>query len=230
MKRKILTVAAHPDDEILGCGGTMARLSEEGHEVRTLILAEGATSRDHVRNRGERQSDLTKLGEAATQAAEALGVESVELFDLPDNRMDSIDLLDVVKRIEEKIDQYQPDTVFTHFSADLNIDHRIVNDAVVTACRPQPGQVVKEILLFEVPSATDYQIVAGRAPFTPNLFFALSDSQFRKKMEAIRHYAGEMRPFPHARSEQSIEALAAVRGSQVGVPRAEAFMVGRILI
>ena len=132
----ILVVAAHPDDEVLGCGGSMAKWSQAGHEVHVLILAEGATSRDDVRNRGERSEELSALKSGACQAGEILSVKSVQVLDMPDNRMDSIDLLDVVKVIEREIEKTNPEMVVTHHAGDVNIDHRVIHEAVVTACRP----------------------------------------------------------------------------------------------
>ena len=146
--KKILIIAAHPDDEVLGCGGTMAKWANEGAEVYSLIMAEGATSRDKTRDRESRNVDLAHLGLAAQKASDLLGIASVELLSYPDNRMDSVDLLDVVKSVEDRIKKINPDTVVTHHSADLNIDHQVIHEAVMAACRPQPGHPVKRILSF----------------------------------------------------------------------------------
>ena len=139
----ILVISAHPDDDVLGCGGSMAKWKSEGHKVHVFILAEGITSRDNKRDRSIHMSSLLKIKNAAIEALSILGGESVEMLELPDNRMDSIDMLDIVKAIELKIDNISPEMVFTHHSGDLNIDHRIVHQAVVTACRPIPSLCVK---------------------------------------------------------------------------------------
>lgn len=226
--KTILIIAAHPDDEILGCGGTMARLAEEGNEVHILIMAEGLTSRDNTRDRESRKNELSELSLTAKNAGDIVGAKSVELMDFPDNRMDGVDRLDVIKVIERKVEEIQPSVIFTHFANDLNIDHRITNDAVITACRPMPGQIVKEIYFFEVPSSTEWQ-VGGRI-FTPNYFISLTEGQFLKKRKALEVYKSEMREFPHSRSIEAVEALAKWRGATCGYPFAEAFIVGRKVV
>jgi N-acetylglucosamine malate deacetylase 1 len=153
----VLVIAAHPDDEILGCGGTLAKHVQQGDVVHLLILAEGATSRDFQRHRDQRQLELSALAQAAHQAGELLGVSSVTLHDFPDNRMDSCDLLDVTKIVEQAIEQHRPHLIYTHHGGDLNIDHRCVHQAVVTAARPLPNSSVNLILSFEVASSTEWQ-------------------------------------------------------------------------
>ncbi len=225
----ILVVAAHPDDEVLGCGGTMAKHIQNGDEVNVLILAEGLTSRDEQREREKRLDELSNLAEAAHEANRLLGAQSLTLYDFPDNRMDSVDLLDIVKVIEAAIDQYSPDVVYTHHAGDVNIDHRIVHQAVVTACRPIPGQCVKTLLFFEVPSSTEWQ-TAGSAPsFLPNYFVDIGGNM-NLKIQALEAYASEMRVWPHPRSIKAVEYLARWRGATVGVEAAEGFMLGRQLL
>ena len=153
---EILVVAAHPDDEVLGCGGTIARHADSGDQVQVLIVAEGSTSRLAERDRNQVGVELTALATAAQMAGSILGAAGVELLDLPDNRLDSLDRLDLIKRIEERIYRYQPDCVYVHHVGDLNVDHRRLHEAVVTACRPTPGHVVKRLLSFEVPSTTEW--------------------------------------------------------------------------
>ena len=223
---KILIISAHPDDEVLGCGGSMAKWSRDGNEVHLLIMAEGATSRDKQRDRGHRTEDLSILAQSTNQAAEILGVRSVELLNYPDNRMDSVELLDVVKSVEERIEKLQPAMVVTHHAGDLNIDHRVIHQAVITACRPQPRQTVKRILSFEVPSSTEWQSPSSGNPFVPNWFEDIFDT-LDLKIKALEAYESEMREWPHARSIKALEHLARWRGSSVGVEAAEAFMLVR---
>ncbi|EQA36690.1 N-acetylglucosaminylphosphatidylinositol deacetylase [Leptospira inadai serovar Lyme str. 10] len=231
MKNKIiLTVAAHPDDEILGCGGAMARFAEEGHEIHILILAEGLTSRDLKRDRDAKIGELSELSRCASNAGKILGVKSVELLDLPDNRMDSMDRLDIIKIVEKKIEDVRPGVIFTHFYNDLNVDHRLANEAVVTACRAFPGQTVKELYFFEVQSSTEWQIRNSAGNFTPNYFVSLSERQLQKKLSALAEYRSEMREFPHARSLEAVEALAKWRGASIGFPSAESFVLGRKIV
>jgi len=226
--KSYLIIATHPDDEVLGCGGSMAKWASEGHEVHVLIMAEGVTSRDQRRDRKVRQEELSQLAQAAHQAGDILGVQSVQLMDYPDNRMDSVDLLDVVKEIEKYIEKIQPQVVVTHHGGDLNIDHQIVHQAVITACRPQPDHLVKRILCFEVPSSTELQPPTAKNVFIPNWFEAISDT-LELKIKALEAYKMEMREWPHARSIKALEHLARWRGASVGAEAAEAFMLEREL-
>lgn len=223
-----LFIAAHPDDEVLGCGGTIVKHVQNGDEVHVVILAEGVTSRDKVRERESRAGELSQLAQEAHEARRILGVQSVELHDFPDNRMDSVDLLDVVKVVETAIDRYKPDMVYTHHAGDVNIDHRIVHQAVVTACRPLPGQCVKTLLFFEVPSSTEWQTPGFAPAFSPNYFVDISDC-LNKKLQALEAYGNEMRPWPHPRSLTAVEHLARWRGATVGMEAAEGFVLGRKL-
>lgn len=230
MAKVVLVVAAHPDDEVLGCGATMAKHVADGDEVHVVILAEGLTSREQKRNiTDEQQLKLQELHKTARQANAALGVFSLNLHSLPDNRMDSLELLDVVKIIESYISQYRPDTVYTHHLGDVNIDHKITHQAVVTACRPFPGQPVKTLLFFEVASSTEWQVAKGDCPFVPNWFVDVSNTIELKK-QALSFYSGEMREYPHPRSIIAVEHLARWRGASVGVEAAEAFILGRSLV
>jgi len=222
----ILIVAAHPDDEVLGCGGSMAKWSQGGHQVHILIMAEGLTSRDKQRDRKSRKKELLMLGKSAKEASDILNVDSVELLNYPDNRMDSIDLLDIVKSVEEKITKLKPNIVLTHHIGDLNVDHQIVHKAVITACRPQPGQSVKRILSFEVPSATEWQSPSLGSPFVPNWYEDISDT-LKLKIKALKAYESEMKDWPHPRSLIGGEHLAKWRGASCGLNLAEAFMLIR---
>ena len=223
---KILIISAHPDDEVLGCGGSMAKWSKEGHEIHVLIMAEGETSRDKIRDRKSRAADLSHLANSAEKAKDILGVASVELLNYPDNRMDSVDLLDVVKSIEEQIEKHRSEVVVTHHSSDLNIDHQIIHKAVMTACRPQPDHPVKRILTFEVPSATEWQSPTDGSPFVPNWFEDISET-LELKIKALEAYESEMRDWPHARSTKAVDHLARWRGASMGCEAAEAFMLVR---
>ena len=225
----VLVIAAHPDDEVLGCGGTIARHADEGDHVQVLIVAEGATSRQQQRDRVQATGELSALAQAAQKAGAILGAKGVELLDLPDNRLDSLDRLDLIKQIEERIERHQPQMVYVHHAGDVNVDHRRLHEAVVTACRPTPGQPVKRLLSFEVASSTEWQPPGSGPGFQPNWFIDIT-SQWLRKREALEAYASEMRPWPHARSIQAVEHLARWRGAQVGVEAAEAFCLLRQLV
>ncbi len=226
---QILVVAAHPDDEVLGCGGTIARHANSGDQVQVLIVAEGSTSRQQRRNRAQVRNELSALAKAAETVGSILGAAGVELLDLPDNRLDSLDRLDLIKRIEESVERHKPDCVYVHHAGDVNVDHRRLHEAVVTACRPTPGHVVKRLLSYEVASSTEWQPPGSAPSFLPNWFVDISD-QWERKREALLAYSSEMRDWPHARSLEALEHLARWRGAQVGVEAAEAFCLLRQLV
>ena len=228
-REKVLVIAAHPDDEVLGCGGTIARHADAGDQVHILIVAEGATSRQLQRDRIQASEELSALGKAANTAGSVLGTAGVELLDLPDNRLDSIDRLDLIKQIENRIDCYRPEVIYVHHAGDVNVDHRRLHEAVTTACRPTPGQLVRRILSYEVASSSEWQPPGSGPAFTPNWFVDIS-AQWDKKREALMAYASEMRAWPHARSLEALEHLARWRGAQVGVEAAEAFCLLRQVI
>jgi len=222
----ILIIAAHPDDEVLGCGASIAKWSQQGHSVNVLIMAEGSTSRSATRDRQGHATELSGLKKAAQQAGHILGVTSVTLLKFPDNRMDSVDRLDIVKAIEAQIEQYQPHTIVTHHAGDVNIDHRLIHEAVFTACRPQPEHPVRRLLAFEVPSSTEWSPSGSLPQFVPNHFEDVSKT-LPHKLNALAAYSTEMRNWPHARSLPAVEHLAHWRGATVGCEAAEAFMVLR---
>ena len=217
---RILVVAAHPDDEILGCGGCVCKWSGMGAEVRALVLAEGLTSRTAD---PESVDDNAKesLRENARESAEIVGYESICFESFPDNRMDSVDLLDVVLVIGGYIDRLRPDIVLTHHHGDLNIDHRVAFQAVITACRPLAVNLVKTILSFETPSATEWNFPYYANTFSPNVFIDISE-HIDKKLEALSCYVTESREAPHPRSLESLRAIASRWGSVVERPYVEA--------
>lgn len=225
MRKNILVVAAHPDDEILGCSATAARFIKEGHVAYTLILGEGITARDKIRSRGKRESDLLELKRQANRANQIVGIKKVFFCDFPDNRFDSRPLLDIIKAIERIKKEVAPDIIFTHFSEDLNIDHRVTYNAVLTAFRPTKGEKTREIYSFEIPSSTEWQYPVG---FSPNVYFDIS-STINLKVKALSQYKAELREFPHPRSLEGVELNAKYRGMNIGVSYAEAFKCVRLI-
>jgi N-acetylglucosamine malate deacetylase 1 len=217
----ILVIVAHPDDEALGCSGTIAKHVANGDMVHVLFMTDGVSSRElKAKESSER---LT----AAQNAANILQVVSFSNFNFPDNKMDSIPLLDVVKEIEAKITQIQPEIIYTHHIGDLNVDHQVTHKAVMTACRPQPGFCVREIYAFEVLSSTEWQ-TPGLVPFIPNVFVDISESiEIKKKVLEI--YSEEMRIMPHSRSIENAIQQASYRGNSVGLCYAEAFVILRAI-
>ena len=217
----ILVVAAHPDDEVLGCGGVVAKRSGAG-EVRFAILGEGISSR-HAQRAQASRDDLQSLQADARRAAAVLGVRSVDFGELPDNRFDERALLDVVKQIEQWIEHYRPNAIYTHHQGDLNIDHGIVFRAVLIATRPGAStHTVGDIMAFEVPSSSEWSFGQVDRSFQPNVFVDISET-VERKIEAMQCYRSESRPSPHPRSPEKIRALAAYRGSAGAMPFAEAF-------
>lgn len=224
----ILVVAAHPDDEVLGCGGTLAKHADDGDIVHVLIVAEGATSRSSSRNVEKDSEKLRLLVSSAHQAAEILGIHNVTFLNQPDNRLDSLDRLELIKLIEKHVRDIKPDVVYVHHSGDLNIDHRRLHEAVLVACRPQPCHTHRKILSFEVSSSTDWQPPSSNSPFVPTYYVDITH-QLDRKINALETYYQEMKNWPHSRSVSSLKHLAHHRGSQVGVDAAEAFILLRQL-
>lgn len=218
MKKKILVIAAHPDDEVLGCGGTIARHIREKDEVRIVIFGEGPTSR----TRGKKNTALNE----SQAALKILGVKRVDFLGYRDQLFEEISQLEFARRVESTLKMFSADRVFTHCPRDLNLDHRLVAEAVMVACRPIPGASVKEIFFWETLSSTEW--VAPSDAFKPNLFIDISETLDSKK-KALQAYKSEIRKFPHPRSIEGVDALARFRGIQSGVLAAESFEVARII-
>lgn len=227
LSKKVLVIAAHADDEALGCGGTLARHSEQGDEVSVIFLTNGVGSRGD----GAMTAEARQRKEAMENALAILGVARHHLADFPDNALDSAPLLEITKAIESVIAEWGiPDVLYTHHPGDLNIDHRIAHQAALTCFRPQPALAGKpsEIFLFEVLSSTAWSGIHTGSHFLPTCHCDITHT-LGKKLEALEAYHAEMRSWPHARSLPSAEALARYRGATVGLEAAEAFCVERII-
>lgn len=220
----VLVIAAHPDDEVLGCGGAMARHADDGDRVHVVFLADGVSARQDTPDLDALADVLQRRENAAVAAARVLGAEAPVFHRLPDNRLDSVPLIELAKRIECDIERLEPDIIYTHHGGDLNIDHRLTHQAVLTACRPLPGARVKSIYAFEVPSSTEWGGAATGGEFTPNRFVDIVD-QLQRKRDALACYGDETPSFPHPRSSEAIEALVRWRGAASGLAAAEAFAV-----
>lgn len=221
----VLVVAAHPDDEVLGSGGTIARLAAEGRDVFVAILGEGITSR-HPRRDAADGSKVADLRTASRRANELLGVKDLFLYDLPDNAFDSLPLLEVVKVIEPLLDRLRPQVVYTHHPGDLNVDHGVVSRATMTATRLIAGSSVTSLYAFEVPSSTESAYGYLPPAFRPAVFVEI-EATLEAKVQAMEIYESEARPFPHPRSPEALRALARVRGAAAGLAAAEAFELVR---
>ena len=222
MSKVVLVIAAHADDEVLGCGGTIAKHVAQGDEVHVVFMADGVGSRV-----GEFGALLRSRVKATEHAMRILNVRSWQALDFPDNRMGSVPLLNIIQSLEAIIARLAPHTIYTHHYGDLNVDHQITHQAVMTACRPVPGSTIREIMTFEVMSSTEWSSV-GLAPFLPSLYVDITAYQ-KIKLKALKAYRLEMRPAPHSRSVKHLNCLVQHHGHCVGVEAAEAFMVLRII-
>lgn len=222
MKRNVLVFAAHPDDELLGLGGTVRRMANEGAVLHAVIMAEGVTSRADTREEAD-MSCLSELQTDARRASEIIGYSSIDFCGFSDNRMDGLELLDVIKTVSKYVEKYTPDTIFTHHHGDLNIDHRITCEAVLTACRPTGDCSVQRIYAFETPSSTEWNYSYAE-PFTPNVYIDVTDT-FEAKVEGMACYRSERADYPHPRSPEALRSLGRLRGSGAGFYMAEAFML-----
>ena len=222
MSKNILIVAAHSDDEVLGCGGTIAKFADQGHKIAVLFMTDGVSSRSYK----SKKNEAKKRKKNSEFAAEIIGISNTTQLDFPDNSIDTVPLIEIVKSIELVIDNFQPDTVFTHYLHDLNIDHSIIARATVTATRPLSVSSVKRVFGYEVNSSTEWAF--GTQQFSPNYFVNISDT-FEKKTDAMRAYQNELRASPHPRSIEGVSALAAYRGNSAGYQYAEAFEVYRLM-
>lgn len=221
MTERVLVVAAHADDEVLGCGGTMARHADSGDSVDVVLLADGVT--------GRLDNKLKNRGESALKACAILGANEPVCFDYPDQKLDKLSFLEIVQSIEPVIERLGPTIIYTHHGGDLNLDHRIVHRAVMTALRPMPSSTYKAIYAFEVASSTEWASSAIGEAFRPDHFVGI-EATLDRKIEALRAYDQEMRDFPHARSYEAVRALAVVRGASVGLSSAEGFVTLRSIV
>ncbi|MEV6054505.1 PIG-L family deacetylase [Streptomyces sp. NPDC052107] len=220
---KLLVVVAHGDDETLGAGATLARLSDSGVAIRLCVLTNADSSR-HTS-----PQDATDRTAAIEKAAGILGIKEVSVQRFRDNRLDELGQLQLNVTVESEIRAFSPDAVFTSSSSDLNQDHRLVSAAVRVAARPGRS-AVDEIRCFEIRSATDWGEASGTHPaFRPNYWQSVSPRDMERKLEALRAYGRELEEWPLPRSERGVRALAEYRGSQVAVEYAEAFEVPRFI-
>jgi LmbE family N-acetylglucosaminyl deacetylase len=225
-----MVVVAHPDDEVLGLGGTMNHLiSECNCNVRVVILGEGITSRDEKRDVQSQTRALKIHRENIEKARQVIGYHAVAIYDFPDNRFDDVNLLDIVKVIEKEKNDFQPDFIFTHHGEDLNIDHRLTFEAVLTASRPMKDERLSGILTFETPSATEWRAYNPSLVFCPNYFYSIGEKNLDAKIQGMESYEYERRTSPHPRSPEALRILAKRYGSIVGCDYAEPFNIIRMV-
>ncbi len=215
----VLVLAAHPDDEALGCGATIARHVDAGEKVNIIFASDGELSRPDAALKA-----VSKREEMAREAASALGAEPPLFLGFPDNKLDTVPMLEIAQAIEITVADMSPRRIYTHHAGDLNVDHSMLARACLTAFRPQPGNGVIDILGFEVLSSTHWN--APESAFTPTVFVN-SEGYVAQKIEALMAYTPEMRKFPHARSLEAVHHLLGMRGAIVGLRAAEAFTLLR---
>ena len=223
MKKIVLVVAAHPDDELLGAGGTLAKHAADGDEVYGLILGEGVMARS-----GANRNGISYLQKQAQTAAKIIGLKKIQFADFPDNAFDSVPLLKIVQKVEAVIAAVCPDIVFTHYEHDLNIDHRLPFQAVLTACRPMNPHCPRELYTFETLSSTEWQS-KGHQLFAPDTYVDIAPT-LEIKLKALQAYASELRPYPHSRSLEGVKILAEWRGLESHLAAAEAFRTIRRIV
>lgn len=226
-----MVVVAHPDDELLGLGGTMHKLIKSGNvSTHVVILGEGITSRADNRDTEKCKRELEIHRCNIKKAQEAIGYHSISTYNFADNRFDSHDFLDIVKIIEKEKQAFSPDIIFTHHGGDLNIDHQITFRAVVTATRPMQHEIVRMIITFETPSGTEWQASNDPFKFSPNMFVNIEQEDLDAKIKGMEAYEFERREYPHPRSPKALQICAQYRGVQIGCAYAEAFQIIRILV
>lgn len=222
MKKRVLICVAHPDDETIGCGGAIAHHVKDKDKVYCIYMTDGVGARysktkDKLIHQRKKNSQL---------AAKILGFKWLSDYcgNFPDNGMDKVKLLDVVKKIEKAKKKIIPHIIYTHNPHDLNVDHKIVAEATLIAFRPQAKEVWKKILAFEIPSSTDFAYFKKNKIFQPNYFLDIK-KYWNKKKKALQAYKTEIKKFPNSRSLKGIEILSKFRGLQNGLSQAEAFQI-----
>lgn len=223
-----MVVVAHPDDELLGLGATMHKLIHE-FDVKThvVILGEGLTSRSETRDTEKWKQELEEHRNDIHRAKKEIGYQSVSIYDFPDNRFDTVALLDLIKVVEKEKEQFLPEIIFTHHGGDLNIDHQRTFEAVITACRPMKEEKAKTIITFETPSGTEWRATTDPKHFLPNWFVSVSEKDVDAKIRGMEKYRFEKREYPHPRSPEALKVHARNVGITVGCEFAEPFCIVR---
>ncbi len=221
---KIMIVAAHPDDDILGCGGIMQKYSKSGSIIKVIFIGEGSSCRFEKPDSKDALKEIEKRNEDGRNALNFLGIEKYEFYNLPCGRLDQVPQIEINKILEKEISDFKPDSVFTHSKCDANNDHKIIFESTIVATRPNSKFTVEKLYSYEVLSSSEWNF---GSTFAPNFFEQLSKENIEKKIQAMQFYDSELQPFPHPRSEEGISTLASFRGIQSGFKYAEAFRLIR---
>lgn len=225
MARRVLIIAAHPDDEVLGMGGTIARLSEQGAEIALFILTDGSSCQ--YKDDPEIDEIIKNKKQETRNSCNILGIRHIYYGNLPDMKLDTIPHVDINKAIEEIIECFKPNEVYTHFWGDVNKDHQCAYESTLVACRPTQSQCVKRIFVYSVPSSTEWNVQCSNEIFMPNWYVDISNGYNEKKYQAMLCYNTELRQYPHPRSIEYLRAADVAEGNRVGVMAAESFMLIR---
>jgi len=220
-KEKVLVVCAHPDDETLGLGGTLANHSKNGDDILVIFFANGQYGRD------ESKAGIKKRENQSKRACDILGIKNLKFYNYDDQLLEKIPLIELTSKIELVIKKFQPTILYTHYSGDMNQDHRRVFEAVLISSRPKPSSKIKKLICFETPSSTEWG--NSQDGFIPNLFVDI-ENVIQKKIDAIKQYGNEVENFPHPRSVEAIISRAKYWGSTVGLPKAEVFLIVRQVV
>jgi len=211
---KILIIVAHPDDETLGCGGTILKLKKLNCEVEILFMTNGVSSRDK-----SNENDILQRKKYTEKAMDLYKIKNFRFADFPDNQMDKITFIEIVKKIEDHVFSLKPDIIFTHYANDLNIDHKLTYEATNTCIRSFKCDFISEVFSFEIPSSTEQNF---NNKFSPNVYFDIS-RYIDKKIDIFNSYESEVEEMPHPRSSIYIRALSQFRGGESNFNNAEAF-------
>ena len=217
--KKILIIAAHPDDEILGCGGIIAKL-KKNNQIQVLFLTDGVSARKN----GKKSINIRK--NETLKLFKYLKIRSPIFFDFSDNELDKSTLLNIVKKIEVVMKKFKPNIIFTHYEHCLNIDHKIAYQATITASRPlTKNKFIEQIISYEVPSSTEWRL-SNKHSFIPNIYFDIS-KVIKHKIHYLKFYKSELKKYPHSRSIKGVKTFASFRGLASGFEYAEAFLLVR---
>lgn len=227
--KKILVIGAHPDDEILGAGGAIAKHTAQGDEVYACLLCEHVMARKH-------KPEHSLFLEQVHAAKNVVGIQEILFFDFPNIQMNTVPTLKIVQAIEEAIVRFKPEVVYTHHGGDVNDDHQVVFRATMAAVRlPErgnhpalPRNMIREVLCYETPSSTEWAPPLPANAFLPNVYVDIKD-YLDRKLSALQCYENVVRPSPHPRSLEAIKAKAEIRGMESGLEAAEAFLLIRRL-
>ena len=225
-----MVIVAHPDDELLGLGASMNKLiKEEGALIHFVILGEGLTSRADKRDVVALKNELQVHKNNIKEAQKHIGYQSCSIYNFPDNRFDSVDLLEIIRTIEKEKDSFKPQIIFTHHGGDVNIDHQRTFEAVITACRPLKDEGVQAIITFETPSGTEWRSPSDPRHFLPNFFIEVDEQNIESKIKGMECYEFEKRGYPHPRSPEALRIQAKRWGIIIGKEFAEAFTIVRLI-